>query len=237
MRFGWNRASRFCSDRGIGNRAKSKWNTIAPWIDSGCDPFLGRVDPHNLSRETATRGLDDRSAKCTHVIARASKRNQEEPRKNLTIVIDGSIGMFDHLEAVVQSLTSLPPAVEVQLLVASDSVPRCIGISRATLYGSDRYSDGSPQVRCRDWRLRQRPGIAAGMGHGGPNCIRIRRLGPCASLSVLDSGRTTAQMFERRPDRVTLYDVQVEAGPNRIIDELKAVAAIRRCSSVRGPPA
>lgn len=155
------------------------------------------------------------------VVARPSKA-----RQRIALVVDGSVGMAGHFDALGRAIAAVPPQTDLCLLVAGDEV---IDLSDEV---SDRAGLTADKVT---WRLRQVAGVGGCDNVAGLNRAfqHLPASGDTAVVWVhapqpvlLRPATTLAQRLERGR-RVELIDFAVTPGPNRVIDELKGAGPIR----------
>ena len=147
--------------------------------------------------------------------------------KHVVCVVDGSRAMSPHLADIATALAGFAPETDLRLLTASDSAE--ISASPASPRGANSRDDAIRQLRqinpvggqdnvpalVRAWDLAaERPGSAILWIHG-PQPIEMQ------SVEAL------RQDWERRPGGPVLYEIQTGTGPNRVLEKLDGVRAVR----------
>jgi hypothetical protein len=153
---------------------------------------------------------------------------QEEPGRaasQLVVVVDGSRDMAAHLPAVAAALRDLPAGVGRTLLVASDQGPdesdpaNGPGVVAMPVEALSRWKprggqDNVPALT-RAWTLAaQRPGSVIVWVHGP----QPMRLSPMTGL---------LQATERTANPPLVFELQVEPGPDRVVEELGNLRSLR----------
>ena len=153
-------------------------------------------------------------------------------KREIVVVVDGSLGTADYLEAIAEALAAVPAETRLRLLVAGDEV---VDLSDAV-----RPADEPPALLAR---------LQAVAGAGG--CDNVPALLQ-AFEEAADGDKTIVWLHAAQPvllqpvtpllhwlergRQVTLYDFALAAGPNRLVEKLGAVGCLQtvpRLASVR----
>lgn len=149
--------------------------------------------------------------------------SQQAAKQRLIVVVDGSCGIRESLDAVVEALASTPDDVDLRILVAGDTVTDVSDASR---------TDRGPQSLAVRLRAATTPGgcdNAAGLlsafdetapGHG--EVVWIHAAQPVPFLSAA----SVVQWLER-DRKLAIYDVPVATGPNRLVEQLGVLGCLR----------
>jgi hypothetical protein len=182
--------------------------------------------PANLA-ESWTPDLKD-PKKC---VVQKVVENRLPAKKEIVIVVDGSLHMADHFEDISEALAGVPADTKLTLLVAGDEV---VDVSADV-------GPGKSDVLLA--RLR----AVAGMGGCDNVPALLQAFGQAANgdktiiwvhaaQPVLLQPVTPLTHWLERGAEVMLYDVAVENGPNRIVEKLGTVGCLQsvpRLFSVR----
>lgn len=161
------------------------------------------------------------------IIRQVIVESEPAPPGRVVFVIDGSLGMRDHFLEIANTLKQMPDGIEFELLVADDgSTNSGAGVRKgsAQVYrqaaddlGRHRAAGGQDNVPA----LVQAWDLAA----GSPSGVVVWIHGPQPVL--LDNAELLKQRFERRPTSPVLVEIQTQAGPNRLLEKLDGIPAIR----------
>lgn len=145
---------------------------------------------------------------------------------HVVFVVDGSQDMAPHLPAVAQALRELPAAIERTVLVATDTATNpgtdpvaADGVAVMTSDGLGRFKPGGGQdnvpALLRAWTLAaQRPGSVIVWVHSAQPML----LSPTAGL---------LQACERTAQPPVIFEVQAQAGPDRVVEQLDRLHSLR----------
>lgn len=146
------------------------------------------------------------------LVVQEARPTRAAAAERLVVVIDGSIGMADHLDEVAQAVADLPRAVDLRVLAAADTVVDLSETARSDL--RDRWRDVCGRGGCdnvpallRGWELAQGSQSALVWVHA-------------AQPVVLDSVEPFHELLSRRQRGMRFHDVPVCAGPNRVLQGL-----------------
>jgi hypothetical protein len=141
----------------------------------------------------------------------------------VVFVIDGSLPMKDHAAALAATLAKLPNSVESHILLASDGVvdlskgaQRIASNDFAAMLNDADFAGGNDNLPAllRAWdSAAEKPNSAIVWLHGTQ---------PIAMQGIAE----WQQRYQRRPNGPRFYDVQLIAGPNRLLEELERLRAI-----------
>lgn len=179
------------------------------------------VTRSNQAAETRTPDLLNRE----QVIAQEVMKTDARPADAIIVVVDGSVAMVNHLGSVAKALESLSSGVPVKLLVAGDKV---VDLTRAAT------RPGGWELLAEQLRAAASPGGCDNV----PSLLQAWDLAPKAGQSaiiwlhasqpvLLSSIDSLSQRFSWRPDQTSVYDLQVDAGPNRVLESLKDAPSVR----------
>ena len=140
------------------------------------------------------------------------------PVKRLVVVVDGSVAMEPHREAISEALAALPGGMKMTVLLAGD---------RAEVLGDG--AEGAGALR----RVEMRGGIdnteglaeALALAGAGQDAAVVWLHGPQPVL--LGGADRLAQYFERTMRPIPLYAIPVVVGANRLLEELQRQTAVR----------
>ena len=145
----------------------------------------------------------------------------------VVLVVDGSRGMDEFHPAIAAALAKVPEGMELAVLRAADGVDEiCQPPRPADAATRERVAKNLRQARntgghdnvpalARAWDLAAQ----------STNGIVVWIHGPQPVL--LDSAEGLKQRLERRPQSPRLLEVQTEAGPNRVAENLDGLAAVQ----------
>ena len=153
-------------------------------------------------------------------------------KRQLLLVIDGSVGMAEHFAAVSEAVAGIVPGTEVRVLVAADTVQDASAADR-----------GEKEPAALTARLRavggvggcdNVPALRAALeqaADGGTAIVWVHAPQPV----ILDSPTPLAHWLERDPE-ITLYDVAVASGPNQVasaLAEARGLQTVPRLGSLQ----
>ncbi|MBM3883045.1 MAG: PEP-CTERM sorting domain-containing protein [Verrucomicrobia bacterium] len=149
----------------------------------------------------------------------------ERPTR-VVVVVDGSRGMQPHLGLLADTLGQLPAGVELALVLATDVASRepmddvsadparqravIEGLRRLRLVGGQ---DNLPAL-VRAWDLAAEKDGSVILWIHGPQPV------------LLASGEALRQRYDRRPNGPRILELQTEAGPDRVIEQLDGVTRL-----------
>lgn len=157
---------------------------------------------------------------------RIEARPTRRPER-LVIVVDGSRRMNRQYDAVAEALGHLPAGLECGVLMASDDVVEVLPVqpwsidSRAVVakamsrHHVDGGCDNVPAL-LKAWDL---------VADRSPSAILWLHATQPIELAHIEALK---QKWERRPSNPLLYDLQFGRGPNRVLEELNGLPAVRR---------
>lgn len=191
--------------------------------DLGSAATLIRVPRDETVRQVWTR--DTRSATGGYVVGRFEETKVATPPR-IVFVLDGSRESDGVRSEFASALERLPAGAEIAVLLAADTVvtllpPTAFDAANVTSF-RDPLTAWRP-VGGRDnvpalvaaWDLAaQKPGGVIVWIHGPQPVL----------LSPVDALR---QAYERRPSGQVLYELQTVTGPNRVLESLDGVSAVR----------
>ena len=186
----------------------------AVWIENG---MTGDLTDSQLNAPTTTIHADSSNLACwakngdQTVLQEIQPSNGLKPDR-ITLVIDGSACMAEHLPAIADAMDKLPVSLPTTILLADDEPVVC---------------DSTPDIRKLDARggmdssaaLRKALTLAAPEGE---SCV-VWIHGP--QTWSLNSGEGLRQAMERQ-NKVKLFDFQVGHGPHRLAEKLDNLAGV-----------
>ncbi|HVG35032.1 MAG TPA: VIT domain-containing protein [Pyrinomonadaceae bacterium] len=153
----------------------------------------------------------------------------------IILVVDTSLRMRPHAQAIVAALKTLPSNVETKLLLADGNGAYAEGASQHAVSGSPQeiggqlerasFEGGADNVPAliKAWELAsERPDSSVVVWIHGAQPILLQPL------------EELRQRFERRPDGSTLYALQTENGSDRIEEKLDGIASIESVPRMNG---
>lgn len=156
--------------------------------------------------------------------------------RRLVLVVDGSKGMESFAWQISDALTALSNHIELKLLIAADEV--AVAANRPTRLEPERVEEIQRRLGRAKFEGGQDnlPALAAAWDlaaavEGG---VVLWVHGPTPALLSAESG--LLQRLERNTSRTRLYELQTEAGPDRILEKLdgrSALFAVPRLQSLR----
>lgn len=133
---------------------------------------------------------------------------------NLIFVLDGSADMTKHWPKIAQSLTNLSPALPLTVVIAGDRVDTVTNRTALAKFRPVGGQDNLPAL-LHAWDLAMhKPGSVIIWVHG-PQPIKLL------------SEAALAQVIERTPVRPTIYELQTDLGPDRIVEQLDNVRTLQ----------
>ena len=158
------------------------------------------------------------------IIRQAIVEKPAVPPDRVILVVDGTQGMEAYYQAISAALAHLPSNVDFALLLARDGCEELIPLQKgsAELYGGSalrnlRTTGGHDNIPAlvRAWEM------AAGAKAGTVVWVH----GP--QPVVLDSAEELRQRCERSSTPPRLLAVQTQPGPNRVLERLDGLGAVR----------
>ena len=179
------------------------------WIDVPRNPLLRTV------------WSDDAGAGPGRVIVQRYQEQPVQPPRRLALVVDASGSLAPAAREIAAALARLPGALELGFFPATDIASTASGAMTAeqaakALQGLE-FAGGQNNLealaRAWDWAAAGSP--AAVLWLHGPQPV------------LLGSVEPLLQYAERRPGRVRLYPFEVIPGPNRVLEALDLLPAVR----------
>ena len=174
----------------------------------------------------------DPIGKDTHVVTQTIEPVAVRAPSRVVIVVDGSAGMAAVASRVAETLTALPEGIEFAAILASDAPVELAEPQRGTAdlyrqvseaFGSRDFVGGRDNVPALElaWDLvaQSQDGVIVWV-HGA---VPVE-LSPASGLR---------QRWERRPDRVRMFDAQVAPGANVIARKLDGLPQIESCRDLK----
>jgi hypothetical protein len=169
---------------------------------------------------------DSRDEKGRIVRQTMRETDRSLPRR-VVFVVDGSQGMSAHFSAIANAVVKLPDGLQFAVVLAGDEV--------AELSESARQGNAQTFRAAADELRRSKSGggqdnvpalvrgwdIAAESQSG----VIIWIHGPQPIL--LENAEQLKQRFERRPGSPALFELQTDAGPNRVVERLDGLGAVK----------
>lgn len=198
--------------------------TDSEMISSNAAIRVERAATGNQSSEFWTP--DPKSKPFEAIHQRIEERDWPQPQR-VVLLVDGSVGMQQHLPTIADAIRRLPDGIELVAIVASDETNELSGTAEK---GSPKFYDFvSENIR----RIK-----AEG---GSDNLAALIRAWDFAAQNpsstilwihepkpvLLGSTDELQQRWERRPDSPQLFDLQTTAGPNRIAEKLDGITAVQ----------
>lgn len=172
-----------------------------------------------------------------HIVRQAIRKKESPSIKQLVLIVDTSQRMKGALPQITAALRTLPPHIEVKLVLADSSA------------AADEQSPNSPSFSGPPDEAARRleatafeggadniPALERGWNVAGanPHSLMLWVHGPQPVL--LSSTLELEQRWERRPAGAVLYSLQTENGPNHIRAELDGfgrIASVPRVGNVQ----
>jgi hypothetical protein len=187
----------------------------------------GAVPSVTVHRNPEIKEVWTATAEAGTGIRQTLQLNSPSQVKRLIVVVDGSEGMKPYAAEVAQALAQLPAGLDLSLLIAHDDrkvlddnprpvTPELIAEMRARLTRAqfDGGQDNLPTLE-KAWDL------ASAVENGRVLWIH----GAEAVLLSPESG--VRQRLERNLMRTRLLELQTEPGPDRVLEKLDGVAALK----------
>lgn len=198
-----------------GNFENEKIAKFAAFFHVDRDPNLNKVY------------CEDKDSSPARILERDIAAPQIPKPKKLSVIIDGSIGMKDALPSIIEGLKSVPNDVPTELiLVADESRVLC---SAATIPGSSAFATALGEL--------QKYKAAGGQSDfsalsdylvkrskdGGSVALWVH-----AAQPALGEAQSIKQLLGSEAKAPIVYDLQVAAGPNDILDGVENFAGVAR---------
>lgn len=178
------------------------------WIDVPRNPLLHTV------------WSDDTGAGPGRVIVQRYREQLVQPPQRLALVVDASASLAPAVKEIAAALARLPSALELGFFPATDASTASGAMTAEqaakTLQGLELaggQNNLEALARAWDWAAAGSP--AAVLWLHGPQPV------------LLGSVEALLQHAERRPGRVRLYPLEVIPGPNKILEALDLLPAVR----------
>lgn len=179
------------------------------------------------SRDIAYAWTGDPFGKPGDLVLQSVETATSAPPSGVVFVVDGSAEMARHLPKIAATLQGFPSGVEFAIVLASDKATDLVSLQQATPENLGRAGGLVRHIRCkggmdnvaallRAWDLLAATERGAIVWIHGPLPV------PLGSVEEL------RQHFRRRPHGPILVDVQAGPGPNRVLEKLEDVSAVRR---------
>lgn len=147
------------------------------------------------------------------------------PPSRLAVVVDSSASMASSAEAIAEALSRLPTEMELFVIVADDEIsPRSLR-EPVTPVDAAALIRGYDFVGGKDNTAALAQGLDAVLAQEDSALVWIHGPQPVA----LQTTTAIEQRLDRR-GQIRWYDVQVGAGPNRVLESLDGMAAIQTLS-------
>jgi hypothetical protein len=165
------------------------------------------------------------------VIHQTLQSSPQPAFKRVVIVVDGSAGMKAHVPDVIAALPSLDAHIEIAALWAGDEIVELMDApqvatpatieSLARSLRQQRSAGGQDNLPAleRAWDL------AAASERGAVLWIHA------AQPMLLSSDAPLRQRLDRSSERVQFFDLQAQAGPNRVIEALDGLGSVHMVPS------
>lgn len=146
--------------------------------------------------------------------------------RRLVLVVDGSKGMELFVWQICDAITTLSNHIELKLLVASDGA--AVETNPTPAFQPERVEDIQRRLRRANFEGGQDnlPALAAAWDLAsavdGGAVLWVH--GPTPALLSAESG--LMQRLERNTSRTRLFEIQTEAGPDRILEKLDGRSAL-----------
>jgi hypothetical protein len=158
------------------------------------------------------------------IIRQAIVETRANPPDRVILVVDGTQGMEAHYHAISAALAHLPANTEFALLLARDGCEKLVPLqkgsaelhARAALrkFHSIGGHDNLPAL-IRAWELAAQAKTGTVVWVHGPQPV------------AMDSAEELRQRFERSSNPPALLAVQTQPGPNRVLERLDGLKAVR----------
>jgi hypothetical protein len=179
------------------------------------------------SGEVAQAWTSDPVSKNEQIIHQIIQEREPKSPARVILVVDGSRGMQEFLPEIIDALSRLPEGIELGLIFASDEVRLLAGsIQKGT---DEWYRTLADHLKKENFEGGQDniPALIKGwdLATEHPDSIILWIHGPQPIL--LQTTEEIRQRWERRPDSPHLYEIQTGGGPNRIVEQLDGIPAIK----------
>ena len=146
--------------------------------------------------------------------------------QRVVFVIDGSEAMVGSLPAITETLSGLPEGVEFALLIASDLAADAVRVEKGSREVYEHAADKLRRLKAvggqdnvpalaRAWDLAAESNAGAVVWIHGPQPL------------LLENAEQLKQRLDRRPHSPLFYEVQTEIGPNRVVEKLDGIDAVK----------
>ena len=172
----------------------------------------------------------------TFAIRQVIRQRKAQAPRRVILLVDGSKAMRSHLRALTETLTELPPTTEFSVVFAGDEVEK-------PWEGVRIASPEEVKIAATWLRKRKATGgrenlaallTAWDLSSDSPGSVIVWVHGPQPIL--LGTAESLIQRRERTRTPPHLYDVSVESGPNRILEQLDGFEGLKR-AHFNGVPA
>lgn len=207
-----------------GGSSKPNWHSLRGGLSeadlSGFTVIRAQRDP----AITSTWSKDDRQGEPA-IVRQVFQAEPGAPAGNIVVVVDGAIGMQGTHASLGAALSRIPEGVEFRILQAFDGVREIAGSQRAT---KETLAEAARALRRADCTGGQdnAPALlqAWDIASRSRNGVVVWVHGP--QPERFETFEALRQALERRPGEVRLITAQVQAGPNRIIEDLDGMSGI-----------
>lgn len=196
------------------------------------DKALIQITPFSLKENIWT---EDPLSNGKSIIRQCIFEKEMDKPSHVLFVIDGSIGMQPYIEDIIKSLKQFPSGMTAGIIVAGDQSKEIV--DRISLSDSQSYDKTVDRL-----------------GHikfqGG--CDNVRALGQAwewlahhrnsaivwihsAQPVELTSTESLIQKWERRPQSPVIYDIQVNNGPNLVLQKLDHFKYVVKIPIINNP--
>lgn len=162
-------------------------------------------------------------------------REREIPAASrIVLVVDTSIKMKPHVSEIIAALRTLPPNIEVKLLLADGNAVYEEGTSQHAITGSIRDLNRRLESLTFEGGADNVPALikAWDIASENPGGVIVWVHAPQPLL--LHPVEELRQRWERRPEGATLYALQTESGADRIEKQLDGIRAVEEVARMDG---
>lgn len=199
--------------------------------DLGHPQNVVRIRRDSATRQAWTVDTRDES---NRMIRQIITEGEATPPQRVVFVVDGSQAMKEHFPVVAGVFEKLPAGIEFAVLVANDQLTDSpLRVERVSTEANRRVAGELSRMK------------AAGGQDNVPALVRAWDLAaesPQGAIVwihgsqpiLLDNAEQLKQRFERRPQSPLLYEIQTHAGPNRVVEKLDGIAAVKSVPRLGG---
>jgi len=199
--------------------------------DLGRPQNVVRIRRDSAMRQAWTVDTRDES---NRMIRQIITESEAKPPQRVIFVVDGSQAMKEHFPAIAGTFENLPAGIEFAVLVANDHLTDSpLRVERASAEALRRVPEVLRRMKAAGGQDNVPALVRAwDLAAESPQGVVVWIHGPQPIL--LDNAEQLKQRFERRPQFPLLHEIQTHAGPNRVVEKLDGVAAVRSVARLGG---